>query len=109
MIHENYLTSGVHSYYNLEADTDKDLRGTITFISPEAYPACLWIGKQITMYEGKTVVGHATITNIFNPILWENKKEHLEQLKKENRQKQMQQKRVSFANDIKYGGCNRGL
>jgi len=65
LIHENYLTSGVHSYYNLEADTDKDLRGTITFISPEAYPACLGIGKQITMYEGKTVVGHAT--NIFEP------------------------------------------
>ncbi|GEM_PF-5059679 len=28
LIHENYLISGVHSYYNLEADTDKDLRGT---------------------------------------------------------------------------------
>lgn len=97
LIHENYLTSGVHSYYNLGVDTDKELKGTITFISPEAYPACLWIGKQITMYEGKTVVGHATITNIFNSILCENKKEYLEQLKKENQQKQMQKKIESNA------------
>ena len=35
----------------------------------------LWIGKQITMYEGKNVVGHATITNIFNPILCKVEKE----------------------------------
>ena len=65
----------MHSYYKLENNTKGELKGTITFVSPEDYPACLWIGKQITMYEGKNVVGHATITNIFNPILCKVEKE----------------------------------
>ncbi|MCM1124250.1 MAG: hypothetical protein NC416_16835 [Eubacterium sp.] len=69
LICENCLITGVHSYYNIENDRNENIKGTITFISSEAYPACLWIGKQIIMYEGKNIVGHATITNIFNPIL----------------------------------------
>ncbi len=72
LIGENYLTTGMHSYYNLEDGSDKELRGTITFISPEAYPASLRVGEKIEMYEGRTKVGYATITNIFNPILTKN-------------------------------------
>mgnify|MGYP001512562288 FL=1 len=75
LIYEDCLTTGVHSYYKLENNTKGELKGTITFVSPEDYPACLWIGKQITMYEGKNVGGHATITNIFNPILCKVEKE----------------------------------
>ena len=71
LICEGCLTTGVHSYYKLENDINIDgkYEGTITFIAPEDYSACLWIGKRITMYEGKNVVGYATITRIFNPIL----------------------------------------
>lgn len=69
LICENYLTTGVHAYYNLENDTSRELKGTITFISPEDYPRCLWIGKKITMYEGQSMVGYATVTKIFNSIL----------------------------------------
>lgn len=69
LICENYLTTGVHRYYNLSEDDNEELRGTITFISLENYPASLWVGKQITMYEGKRVVGYATITYIFDPVL----------------------------------------
>lgn len=69
LICPNCLTTGVHSYYNIENDRNMDIKGTITFITPEAYPACLWIGKQITIYEGKSIVGYAKITKIFNPIL----------------------------------------
>ena len=68
MVKEGYLTTGVHSYYNLDNDLN-ELRGTITFISPEDYPACLWIGKEIGMYEGSKLIGYATILKIFNPIL----------------------------------------
>lgn len=68
MVKEGYLTTGVHSYYNLDNDLD-ELKGTITFITPEAYPACLWIGKKIEMYEGSKLIGYATIIQIFNPIL----------------------------------------
>ena len=75
LIYEDCLTTGLHSYYNLENNIKGELKGTITFVSPEDYPACLWIGKKITMYEGKNVVGYATITNIFNPILCKFEKE----------------------------------
>lgn len=68
MVKEGCLTTGVHSYYDMRNDTDS-IKGTITFITPEYYPASLWIGKKIEMYEGSTLVGCATITQIFNPVL----------------------------------------
>ncbi len=69
LIFEDYLTTGVHSYYNLQDVSCEDLKGTITFISPEAYPHSLWIGKKLEMYEGSNIVGYATIMDILNPIL----------------------------------------
>lgn len=69
LICENYLTTGIHNYYNLHAVSRGELKGTITFISPEAYPHSLWIGKKLTMYEGGKIVGYAIITNILNPVL----------------------------------------
>ena len=74
LIREDCLTTGIHSYYNFGSNTNKEIKGTITFISPEAYSACLWIGKQITMYEGKNIVGYAIVTNIFNSILCKKEK-----------------------------------
>lgn len=69
LIMDDYLTTGVHNYYNLENASNTEIRGTITFITPEVYPACIWVGKKIAMYEGKNIVGYATITEIFNPVL----------------------------------------
>lgn len=68
MIQEGYLTTGVHSYYNI-GDGAGELKGMIAFISPEDYPNCLWVGKKIEMYEGSKMVGYAIITQIFNPVL----------------------------------------
>lgn len=69
LIKDGYFTTGIHSYYNLNNDSDDKLMGTITFITPEEYPNCLWKGKKIAMYEGSKLIGYATILNIFNPIL----------------------------------------
>lgn len=69
LVYANCLTTGLHSYYNLDDDSNKQLKGTITFVSPEDYPACLWIGKRLAMYEGKEIIGYAVITCIFSPIL----------------------------------------
>ena len=70
LIVDNYLTTGVHHYYDIDAvPPNGSAKGTITFISPEAYPHCLWIGKKISIQEGARIVGYATITNIYNPIL----------------------------------------
>lgn len=70
LIGEGCLTTGIHNYYDCQdVMISSEIRGTITFITPESYPACLWVGKKIDMYEGGTMVGYATITKIFNPIL----------------------------------------
>ena len=44
LINGSYLTTGLHHYYGVsEVPPDGTARGTITFLSPEACPACLWI------------------------------------------------------------------
>lgn len=64
------LTTGVHHYYDVDSvPPNASARGMITFLSPEAYPHCLWVGKRIPMQEGARVVGYATITRIDNPLL----------------------------------------
>ena len=70
LITDNYLTTGVHHYYGVSSvQPDGTAKGTITFISPEAYPHCLWIGKKLNIQEGARIVGYATVLKIFNPIL----------------------------------------
>ena len=69
-VREDYLTTGMHHYFgDSEVAPDGIVRGTITFITPEAYPACLWAGKEIPIQEGERVVGIATIEKVLNPIL----------------------------------------
>ena len=70
MILDNYLTTGVHHYYYCERVLPNgQARGTITFITPEAYPHSCWIGRKITIQEGERIIGYATITRILNPLL----------------------------------------
>lgn len=69
-IREDYLTSGLHRYYGVkEVAPDGSARGTITFITPEAYPHTLWPGKIIDICEGERIVGTATVEKVLNPIL----------------------------------------
>ena len=66
----DYLTTGVHHYYDTQTvSPNSTAKGTITFLSPEAYPNCLWIGKKINIQEGERIVGYATILKVLNPIL----------------------------------------
>ena len=70
LIMGNYLTTGIHHYYGVSLVLPNGTaKGTITFLSPEAYLHCLCIGKRINIQEGARVVGYATITKIFNPLL----------------------------------------
>ena len=69
-VQSGYLTTGIHHYYDVDSVApDGTAKGTITFLSPEAYPSCLWVGKKISIQEGDKIVGFATIMKIFNPIL----------------------------------------
>lgn len=70
LICKDYLTTGVHHYYGVNSvPPDGTAKGTITFLTPEAYPHCLWIGKKIKIQEGEHIVGFATITEIYNQLL----------------------------------------
>ena len=65
---DNYLTTGRHHYNDTSEETN-EVEGTITFISPDAYPRSLWVGKNIDMSDGEKSIGYATVVKILNPIL----------------------------------------
>jgi len=70
LVKEDYLTTGVHKYYDRKCVLPgESVLGTIAFITPEAYPNCLWEGKILRIQEGGRVVGYAKIVKIFNNIL----------------------------------------
>ena len=70
LVNEDYVTTGVHYYYGTNiVEANGKVKGTITFLTPEFYPKCLWKGKKIKILEGARIVGYATILEIFNPIL----------------------------------------
>ena len=69
-IREDYLPTGVHQYYGVsEVAPAGEARGTITFITPEAYPHTLWVGKTMDICEGERIVGTATVEKVLNPVL----------------------------------------
>ena len=70
LVKDKYLTTGIHHYYGTNIVLPNgSVKGTITFITPQFYPACLWIGKKINIQEGEKVVGYATVLKIFNDTL----------------------------------------
>ena len=70
LVKDDYLTTGIHNYYGVECVVpNTKIKGTITFITPEAYPNCLWVGKEIDIQEGSIVVGKATVVKVLNKTL----------------------------------------
>ena len=70
LVLDDYLSTGIHHYYDVSTvESNGKAKGTITFISPDAYPYSMWIGKRIRIQEGERIVGYATVTNILNPLL----------------------------------------
>lgn len=69
-VREDYITTGSHTYFDCEEVLPgQTVQGAISFITPEAYPHCLWVGREIDLHEGSRVVGHVRITKIFNTLL----------------------------------------
>lgn len=70
LVKEDYLTTGVHKYFNVDqVAPGETVYGTITFITPESYPHCLYKGKTLPISEGERIVGYATIIKVLNPLL----------------------------------------
>lgn len=58
LVRDDYLTSGTHEYINAEVVNPGETAHTrITFITPEVYPHCLWVGRVINVQEGGHLVG----------------------------------------------------
>lgn len=70
-LENGYLTTGMHQYYKNVGSQHR--MGTITFITPEAYPHSMQIGSVLPLYDGNKQIGYATITKIFNYILAKQK------------------------------------
>ena len=69
-VRDDYITSGAHHYIGRDTlAPGETCLATITFITPEVYPNCLWVGRDIDIQEGSRVVGRAHITKIFNAVL----------------------------------------
>lgn len=70
LVKDDYLTSGIHKYFDVDQVAPGETAyGTITFITPEAYPHCLYEGKIIQISEGERIVGYATVIKVLNPLL----------------------------------------
>lgn len=69
-IHDNYQTSGVHTYLDCDkVEPGGAAKVAMHFITPQAYPHCIWEGRELAVYEGAKVVGKLVVTRIFNPLL----------------------------------------
>ena len=66
----DYLTTGHHEYKEKERVMPGESAETeIWFITPEAYPNCMFEGREIRVQEGSRLVGHARVLKVLNPIL----------------------------------------
>jgi elongation factor Tu len=70
-LHENYLSSGVHEYLDVDrVFPGEDARVAVWLITPHVYPGCLWEGRTIGVYEGEHhQVGVLTVTQVRNAVL----------------------------------------
>jgi translation elongation factor EF-Tu-like GTPase len=70
LVKEDYQTSGEHQYLDKEqVFPGETALANIWFLSPEAYPNTIWLGREIEIREGHHLVGKAKVTKIYNLIL----------------------------------------
>lgn len=70
LIHENYQTSGLHEYERVIAlEPGQSARARVWFVRPEVYPATIWPGRVLDLFEGSMHVGTLEVIEVFNTIL----------------------------------------
>lgn len=70
-LYDNYFSSGKHEYpENGSANPGEVTVARVWLITPEVYPASIWVGRQLEILESPCkVVGTLTVQEIINPIL----------------------------------------
>jgi hypothetical protein len=69
-IRPDYFTSAHHEFLDCETvSTAESARAEVWFLSPEAYPKSLWVGRTLEVAEGSRVIGSARVLEILNKDL----------------------------------------
>ncbi len=78
-VYDDYLTSGKHEYPVKHCVAPGETATALVWlITPEVYPGCLWIGRELDVLEGSSnVVGKLTVSKIFNEILAGSAESHM--------------------------------
>ncbi len=64
-LHENYQSSGKHTYPKRgHVGPGESAIVEVRLLSPEVYPQCLWVGRVLDVLEGARVVGKLEVTRI---------------------------------------------
>ena len=67
---DDYIATGAYDYIGGgQLAPGETALCKITFITPEGYPLCLWVGRENDIQEGSRIIGRARITIIFNATL----------------------------------------
>jgi translation elongation factor EF-Tu-like GTPase len=70
-IRTDYWTSVHHEFKEQHGvATGEQVEAEVWFISPEAYPHSLWVGRILVVAEGPRVVGRATVSKVLNSALF---------------------------------------
>jgi hypothetical protein len=69
-IRPDYLTSTHHEFLDCEnVSTGQTACAEVWFLSPQAYPKSLWVGREVDVTEASCLIGMARILEIRNGIL----------------------------------------
>jgi hypothetical protein len=49
--------------------TGEEVSAEVWFLTPEAYPKTLWVGRELAVAEGSREVARATVAEVFNRVL----------------------------------------
>ena len=67
---DEYLTTGEHIYFENDVVwPGESAKVYVKFLSPEIYPHCLWVGKELNVNEASKIVGRLTVKEIYNELL----------------------------------------
>jgi elongation factor Tu len=70
LIKKDYLTTIHIDFDHIDVLSDREeIDVSASFISPEAYPHTLWLGKTIILQDGSKLWGYLTVTEILNHLL----------------------------------------
>jgi hypothetical protein len=69
-LHDNYLSSGQHEFVGVaQAAPGETVSVLVWLVTPDVYPGCLWVGREIEVLEVPRVFAKLKITKVINPIL----------------------------------------